>query len=51
MKSPCINVCDIDKKTGTCKGCGRTIEEITNWSSLTEKERERVMERLKEGPD
>jgi len=48
MKSPCINVCDINKKTATCRGCGRTIEEITNWSNLSEEKREEIMKRLED---
>ena len=30
--SPCISVCEIDKKNGLCKGCYRTIIEIQNWT-------------------
>lgn len=28
-KSPCVKVCTLDKATGKCIGCGRTIQEIT----------------------
>jgi uncharacterized protein len=37
--SPCIGVCLIDPATGHCRGCLRSIAEITNWyaSSAAEK--------------
>ncbi|NFV80851.1 DUF1289 domain-containing protein [Magnetospirillum aberrantis SpK] len=39
MESPCVSQCGLDPVTGTCSGCGRTIEEIRNWklSSNAEK--------------
>ncbi|WP_440996335.1 DUF1289 domain-containing protein [Arhodomonas sp. SL1] len=33
--SPCIGVCTLDRATGWCCGCGRTIEEITAWPRLS----------------
>jgi len=49
MISPCIRVCQIDRQTRTCLGCGRTIDEITQWTRYTEEEREKIMKRLKLG--
>ncbi|MEM5341943.1 DUF1289 domain-containing protein [Paraburkholderia azotifigens] len=34
VPSPCINVCRMNKATGLCEGCMRTIDEIANWSSF-----------------
>ena len=34
INSPCKNICTIDKKTGLCLGCYRTLEEIALWSGL-----------------
>lgn len=31
--SPCINVCKMDKASGLCTGCFRTIEEISAWAN------------------
>ncbi|MGV3666715.1 MAG: DUF1289 domain-containing protein [Leptospira bouyouniensis] len=45
-KSPCIKVCMMDPDSGLCAGCYRTIEEIGNWSSMTEEERESVWREL-----
>lgn len=32
--SPCISVCTLDEQ-GLCRGCLRTVEEITRWTRLT----------------
>ena len=34
--SPCVNICRMDKVSGLCSGCFRTLEEITVWSRATE---------------
>jgi predicted Fe-S protein YdhL (DUF1289 family) len=44
VKSPCIRRCCLINNI--CTGCGRTIEEIRNWKSLSEEERNKIMERL-----
>jgi len=49
MISPCVRVCQIDRQTRACLGCGRTIDEITEWAGYTEEEREKIMKRLKLG--
>jgi predicted Fe-S protein YdhL (DUF1289 family) len=46
MESPCIKVCVIDKASGLCAGCGRTLQEIATWSRLTPAERRRIMDSL-----
>ena len=46
MESPCINVCVIDKASGLCAGCGRSLEEIARWSSFSSAERRRIMNEL-----
>ncbi len=33
--------------TGLCKGCYRTLEEISNWISYTDKERLEIVSNLK----
>ena len=43
IQSPCINICEMDKGTGLCRGCARTLQEIANWSQMTEAERQMVM--------
>ncbi|MCR6629075.1 MAG: DUF1289 domain-containing protein [Magnetospirillum sp.] len=31
IESPCISLCRMDAETGTCEGCGRTLDEIRAW--------------------
>lgn len=44
--SPCINICQIDRKSGLCLGCYRTLDEIAMWSSLKDKDRRAIMDEL-----
>ena len=47
MDTPCVKLCKIDEETRRCIGCGRTIDEITNWSKMDCEERRKRMESLK----
>ena len=40
--SPCVNWCEMNAKSSYCYGCFRSIEEIANWSILSEAEKEAV---------
>ena len=42
IASPCVNVCQMDAATGWCRGCGRTIPEIMNWSAKPPEERRAI---------
>jgi predicted Fe-S protein YdhL (DUF1289 family) len=46
MESPCIKICTYDPESSLCRGCGRTLEEIGGWFSMTDAERRAVMEEL-----
>ncbi len=46
IESPCLKICDIDRPSGLCRGCGRTLAEIARWSSFTAPERRRIMVEL-----
>ncbi len=35
ISSPCIKVCVIDPVCKLCQGCGRTLQEIAQWSRLS----------------
>jgi hypothetical protein len=39
VPNPCKKVCDIDFITQVCYTCGRTREEIVDWSGRSEKEK------------
>lgn len=36
VPSPCISICQMNRQTGLCEGCFRTIDEITRWSTASE---------------
>lgn len=44
IPSPCIAICQMSSKTGLCIGCLRTLDEIANWSALSEDEKLDVLE-------
>ncbi|ODT08454.1 MAG: DUF1289 domain-containing protein [Kaistia sp. SCN 65-12] len=46
MITPCISICVIDPESELCEGCGRTLDEISNWSRMTAEERRAVMAEL-----
>ena len=48
VESPCIDVCEMDARSGLCKGCFRTIEEITAWSRLDDDGKRAVLLRIAE---
>ncbi len=46
ISSPCVKLCQLDPATRLCQGCGRSLNEIGRWSSLSETERRAIMARL-----
>jgi predicted Fe-S protein YdhL (DUF1289 family) len=46
MQTPCILVCSIDMNTGYCFGCGRTREEIGEWTLFSDEQRSEIMASL-----
>lgn len=47
VDSPCTNVCVLDDDI--CVGCGRTVDEIMGWQSMSATEQERVVEAIRCG--
>ena len=47
FSTPCIGVCQYDNED-TCRGCFRTLDEISNWALMTEEERKEIMKKLDE---
>ncbi|MCP3710034.1 DUF1289 domain-containing protein [Paraburkholderia sp. CNPSo 3274] len=43
VKSPRIDVCAFDSKTGLCIGCFRTRDEIRDWKKLTDFRRHQIL--------
>ena len=46
MQTPCTKICTLDAARKRCIGCGRTLDEIARWASMSEDERERIMAEL-----
>lgn len=49
VDSPCVHICVLDKQD-VCRGCYRTREEIANWQKYTNKEKQAVINRIKQNP-
>ncbi len=43
IASPCINICQMDPTSGLCRGCQRTLDEITRWSRIDDSERQDIL--------
>ncbi|MEQ5843453.1 DUF1289 domain-containing protein [Paraburkholderia acidicola] len=44
VKSPCIDICKFDSKTGLCVGCLRTRDECKSWKKMKDKHRLKVID-------
>jgi predicted Fe-S protein YdhL (DUF1289 family) len=42
VPSPCSSVCRMDRLSGFCEGCLRTIPEIAGWSRMEDETRRHV---------
>lgn len=47
IRSPCVRNCNMPEYGSVCKGCGRTLTEITDWPKLSDNEKTRVLELAK----
>lgn len=45
MRNPCRRICKLDDKQ-TCVGCGRTWEQIREWSFYMDQQKEEILNRL-----
>ncbi|WP_324815156.1 DUF1289 domain-containing protein [Variovorax sp.] len=46
VTSPCVSVCLMDPGSGLCQGCLRSLDEIADWSGLTDEGRRDVWVRI-----
>ncbi|QCB47039.1 DUF1289 domain-containing protein [Hydrogenophaga sp. PAMC20947] len=46
VPSPCVSICELDEQHGGCKGCYRTLHEISVWSQLDDAEKREVWARI-----
>lgn len=44
--SPCTLVCTIDRPSGLCLGCQRTLDEIARWSRADGAEKRAILARV-----
>ena len=51
MKTPCVKVCQMDPRRGLCLGCKRTLDEIARWGAMSDAEREKILNELKNRSD
>ena len=48
VASPCTSVCEMDPRSGYCRGCFRTLDEIAAWSVLDTEGKKAVLAALPE---
>jgi predicted Fe-S protein YdhL (DUF1289 family) len=48
--SPCVSVCVIDPASGLCRGCKRTLDEISRWVMMSDDQRQAVIDALATRP-
>ncbi len=46
VASPCTSVCTIDRATGLCSGCYRTLDEIAGWIDLSAEQKRMLLATL-----
>ena len=39
VPSPCLRICVVDQTRDVCRGCYRTLDEISKWASYTREEK------------
>lgn len=45
VRSPCVNVCEMDPETQLCRGCFRTQDERDWWPAYTDEQQREVLRR------
>ncbi len=46
VPSPCVSVCVMDPVSGLCRGCMRTLDEISAWSLLDDDDKRSVWQSI-----
>lgn len=54
IASPCINICQMDKASGLCAGCFRSLAEIAAWGGASDAQKRDILaavaERRRQAP-
>lgn len=48
VPSPCVSLCKMNRDTGFCEGCMRTIEEIVAWANASDDYKRAVWAQLRQ---
>ena len=48
IDSPCVKICVVHREARLCIGCYRSLDEIAQWSQMTDEHRDRVKSELAE---
>ena len=46
IDSPCTGICAVDQQSGWCRGCHRTLTEISYWMTYTRTEKLAVLGKI-----
>ncbi|CAN5698488.1 hypothetical protein BH09PSE5_BH09PSE5_43380 [soil metagenome] len=46
VDAPCIAICSTFQGDSICKGCGRTFEEVQNWTAMSPAEKRQTWRRI-----
>jgi len=46
IATPCVNICIVDRESGLCLGCLRTLAEVAGWTAFSDAERAAIMAEL-----
>ncbi len=46
VPSPCLGICIVDPATRRCRGCLRTVDEITRWYEASQAEKRDLLAAL-----
>ncbi len=46
VPSPCVRICVVDETRDICRGCYRTLDEISKWASYTHAEKLALLSEL-----
>ena len=49
--NPCTRNCSFSEELEICTGCLRTLEELRAWRTMTDEERQSVLDRITSNPD
>ena len=46
VTSPCVNTCRINRRSGWCEGCRRTVDEIIAWPTASDAAKRAILGQL-----